>query len=103
MDAFQDRYLTTAAETLDEEDKTKFLEAKKTVEKGTCDDDELHASENVLIHYVNQFGHLILHGDLLSIVMAENAIRFRKQKLTQYLYYDLFIGFLLLVFLVSFH
>ena len=50
----------------------------ETAEKEECSEMVLKNAEQVLSKYVDKFGSLILHGDLLSIASAENAIRLRE-------------------------
>ena len=84
IEGFQDRYLTLLSECLSDIDKDKFLEAKKHVESVDCSEESLRRYEKILSDFVEEFGHLILHRDLLSIAAAENAIKLRKTDILLY-------------------
>ena len=44
---------------------------------GQGNETKLRLGEDILRGYVNQFGSMIVHGDLLSIAMADAAKRVR--------------------------
>ena len=80
LEDFQERYLTTGCESLRAEEKNEFLQAKQVVETAVSaaqPEEDFKKAEATLSKYVDKFGGLILHGDLLSIASAENAIRTR--------------------------
>ena len=66
-------------ETLPDSDKKLFLKAKSTIENASeSSDEDFREAEMVLCGFVDQIGHLVLHGDLLSVASAESAITLRN-------------------------
>ena len=82
LEGLMERYLNLLSERLPEEDKEKFIRAKKHIEKQDCSLEDLRRNEEILCGYVAEQGELILHGDLLSIEAASTALRLRKSALT---------------------
>ena len=82
LQQLQDRFLNLLAERLPDDEKEKFLQCKKNIELYQCSKEELQESELFLMEKAKHFGFLILHGDLLSICVAESALRLRKSSHT---------------------
>ena len=78
LQQFQDRYLNLLGERLSGEENKRFLHCKRKVEVYEGSQEDIEESEQFLLQTAHKFGFLILHGDLLSVSVAEAALRLRK-------------------------
>ena len=65
LENFVDRYLNLLSERLSGDEKEKFVKNKKIVKEWNSSEPELRSAEAHLLEVANQFGFLIIHGDLL--------------------------------------
>ena len=65
LESFVDRYLNLLAERLSGAEKEKFIKNKRIVKEWNGSEPDLRCAEAHLLEVANQFGFLIIHGDLL--------------------------------------
>ena len=66
LEEFVARYLELLEECLPDESKEKFRECKKLVISNECSDKDLKEAESYLMETAQEYGYLIIHGDLLK-------------------------------------